>query len=529
MIRIILARRQKLVLGLTLVEMVIAMAIITIILAVILPQFRVIQNNWDSRTGAAEALQNGRVLIDHLNRNISKAVRITAVSSSSETNGYIEFQDNDANNVRYDVNSISNYVEFGLVGNLSDLAGPVSQLQFTCYGATDLSIPITDVNSIRSVKVETTLINPASLDQNMTFTAQAYLRTNALPAGGGDISKMSEPWLGFDLAYGYEPALCQLGPAEYLCAYRGGWAEGFARILNVDTIDWSVSASSALQFVAEEPALPDLVTVDNSHALCVYRGDKGDGWGCIFDATDRPNLVVQGTFEFDTQFALQPVLCQIDNTHFLLVYQARQYDGTAVVLSVDTTAWTTTVETPFEFDTADCQYPEVVKVDDTHYLCTYSRWGAGQAVVLTADPATWTVTKEIPYQVDTHFRLGTPALVKLDNTHVLCAYSGQSDVGWAVVLTLDPVTWNITKETPVQIDSVLSNPALCQIDNTKFLCAYTSALNAGTAVVLTVEPSNWSITKGTSFDFDTVNGEMPELVTTSAHTLVSTATATPAF
>jgi hypothetical protein len=434
------------------------------------------------------------------------------VSSSSETNGYIEFQDNDANNVRYDVNSISNYVEFGLVGNLSDLAGPVSQLQFTCYGATDLSIPITDVNSIRSVKVETTLINPASLDQNMTFTAQAYLRTNALPAGGGDISKMSEPWLGFDLAYGYEPALCQLGPAEYLCAYRGGWAEGFARILNVDTIDWSVSASSALQFVAEEPALPDLVTVDNSHALCVYRGDKGDGWGCIFDATDRPNLVVQGTFEFDTQFALQPVLCQIDNTHFLLVYQARQYDGTAVVLSVDTTAWTTTVETPFEFDTADCQYPEVVKVDDTHYLCTYSRWGAGQAVVLTADPATWTVTKEIPYQVDTHFRLGTPALVKLDNTHVLCAYSGQSDVGWAVVLTLDPVTWNITKETPVQIDSVLSNPALCQIDNTKFLCAYTSALNAGTAVVLTVEPSNWSITKGTSFDFDTVNGEMPELV-----------------
>ncbi|MHC4537852.1 MAG: hypothetical protein ACYS6K_28300, partial [Planctomycetota bacterium] len=462
------------------------------------PQFRLINNSWDSKVGSSETLQNGRVLINHLNHNLSKASRITAVSDSSETNGYIEFIDNP-----------------------SDLAGPVSQLQFTCYDAYDLDTPITDINSIRNVKVETTITNPATLGQDMTFSTQAYIRTNALPAPGSDISKMSEPWLEFDLALAYAPALCQLGPAEYLCAYGGNWSEGFARILNVNTIDWSVSASSALQFVTEDPVLPDLVTVDNSHALCVYRGEGSDGWGCIIDATSLP-LVAQGPFEFDTQFALQPVLCQIDSTHFLLVYQARQYDGTAVVLSVNTTSWITTVETPFEFDTDDCQYPEIVKVDDTHYLCSYSRWGAGMAVVLTVDPATWTVTQEIPYQVDTHFRQGTPALVKLDNTHVLCAYSGQSDVGWAVVLTLDPATWNITKETTVQIDSVLSNPVLCQIDSTNFLCAYTSASNAGTAVVLTVEPSNWSITKGTSIEFDTINGEMPDLaMVDSTHFLIA--------
>jgi hypothetical protein len=481
-----------------------------IIFAALVPQFRMIQNSWETKVGASETLQNGRILIDHLNRNLSKALKITAVSDSSETNGYIEFLDNDANNVRYDI-GVNNYVEFGLVGNLFDLAGPVSQLLFSCYDSNDFTTPITDVNSIRFIKVQTTLTNPANLDQDMTFSTQAYIRTNTLPAAGGNISKMYEPWLEFDLAYGYDPALCQLGPVEYLCAYSGGWGDGFARILNVDTIDWSVSASSALQFVTTDPVLPDLVTVDNSHALCVYRGEDDDGWGCIIDATSLP-LVAKGSFEFDSQFALQPVLCQIDNTHFLLVYQARQYDGTAVVLSVDTTSWTTTAETPFEFDTDDCQYPEIVKVDDTHYLCTYSRWGAGQAVVLTVDPATWTVTKEITYQVDTHFKAETPALVKLDNTHVLCAYSGQSDVGWAVVLTLDPVTWNITKETPVQIDSVLSNPVLCQMDNTNFLCAHTSGLNAGTAVVLTVNPLNWGITKGTSFDFETVNGETPELV-----------------
>lgn len=166
--------------GLTLLEMVIALAIITVIFAVIVPQFRMILSSWDSRAGAAETIQNGRILIDHLNRNLAKAVKITAVSDSSATNGYIEFEDNDENTLRYDV--ASNYVEFGVVGDLSDLAGPVSQLQFTCYDACDLDTPITDVNSIRFVKVETTLTNPAAPAQDKTFTAQAYLRTKSGPA-----------------------------------------------------------------------------------------------------------------------------------------------------------------------------------------------------------------------------------------------------------------------------------------------------------------------------------------------------------
>ena len=158
-----------------------------IIFAAIVPIFGQIRGGWDSKQAAAETLQNGRILIDHLNRNLSKAVRITAVSDSSETDGYIEFEDNDANNLRYDVNSLTDYVEFGYIGDLSDLAGPVSRLQFTCYDACDLDTPITDVNSIRFVKVEAIFTNSATLGQDKTFIASAYLRTNGNnPSGGPD-------------------------------------------------------------------------------------------------------------------------------------------------------------------------------------------------------------------------------------------------------------------------------------------------------------------------------------------------------
>ncbi len=152
------------------------MAIIAIVFTAILPQFRAIQKSWDSKQNSAEILQNGRVLIDHLNRNLSKAVKITAVSDSSQINGYIEFQDNDVNNVRYDVNSTSDYVEFGPIGSLSDLAGPVSKLQFTCYDGNDFDTAITDVNFIRFVKVQTTLTNPAAIGRNRIFTTTMYLR-----------------------------------------------------------------------------------------------------------------------------------------------------------------------------------------------------------------------------------------------------------------------------------------------------------------------------------------------------------------
>ena len=170
--------------GLTLVEMLIAMTIMAIIFAAILPQFRVIQNSWDTKAGSSEALQNGRVLIDHLNRNLSKAAQITAVSGPSETNGYIEFMDNDANNLRYDIDNIGNYVEFGPVGSLYDLAGPVSQLLFTCYDGNDFTTPITDVNSIRFIKMQTILNNPSAMGQDKAFSTSIYLRACSTPGDG---------------------------------------------------------------------------------------------------------------------------------------------------------------------------------------------------------------------------------------------------------------------------------------------------------------------------------------------------------
>ncbi len=168
-------------------EMIIALSIITVIFAAIFPLFGQIRDGWDSKQAAAETLQNGRILIDHMNRNLAKAVKVNAVSISSDTRGYIECQDNDAAIFRYDVNSATDYVEYGSPGGLSDLAGPVSQLRFICYDACDLDVPLdistADVNDIRFVKAET-IFKSSSPDQDKSLVASAYLRTNSSSESG---------------------------------------------------------------------------------------------------------------------------------------------------------------------------------------------------------------------------------------------------------------------------------------------------------------------------------------------------------
>ena len=164
--------------ALTMLEMVIAMAIMAVVFSAILPQFRNINNSWTLKKASAEMLQNGRVFTDHIRFSLARAVKITAVSAPADSTGFIEFTAGDGNTYRYDI-SASGYVQYGQVGDPADLAGPVSRLQFSCYSLDDLDTPITDVKLVRFVKVTTTMVNTGSMGHDKTFTAQAHLQTNA--------------------------------------------------------------------------------------------------------------------------------------------------------------------------------------------------------------------------------------------------------------------------------------------------------------------------------------------------------------
>jgi len=436
-----------------------------------------------------------------------KVVRITDISSSSTTNGYIQFEGNDGNSLRYDI--ASNYVQFGPVGSLSELAGPVSQFQFVCYDSNNLVTPTTEVNDIRFIQIATTLTNSTALGQDKTFAMSVYLRTNAKINEEGITHKTP---FEFNLFRGETPAMVQIDDNHYLCAYEGWDGGGRAVVLTVNPATWEISSGATLNYDSTGQT-PALIQIDDDNYLCAYVGGGSGGWAIILTVNPVAWTISKATaFEYDDSKGTTPALAQIDNTHYLCAYTGPGDNGWAAILTVNTGTGIVAKESAFEFDDQDGWTPALSKIDETHYLCVYEGdRDDGWATVLTVNTGIWAITKETPFEFDTQ-KGETPALAKIDDNHYLCAYTGNGNDGWAVVLTVDTGTWAIARETPFEYDTQTGNtPALTQIEDSRFLCAYEGKNEDGWAVALAVNLITWAINRQTPFEYDTSKGKGPAL------------------
>ncbi len=494
--------------ALTIVEMVVALAIMAIIFATILPLFRNLQKNWDSNQTTSEMLQNGRVFIDHISRNLAKAVKITTVSNPSVTAGYIQFEANDGNDLRYGVGD--GYVEFGAVGAGARLAGPASQLRFTCYDVNNFVVPCTEPNAVRFVQATAVFADPHGIIQDKTFTASVYIRSNANKLGEGIAPKTE---FEFDGIAAITPVVAKIDETHYLCTYTGWDGSGKAIVMTVNLTDWTISRGSIFSFDIDRGYIPALMQIDEYNYLCAYEGTNSDGWAVILTVTPGVWSVGKGTsFEFDGNKGKTPALSQIDDSHFLCVYTGGFNDGWCTVLAVDTGTKTITKGESLEFDSQNGVAPALSRIDSEHHLCAYrGRHGDGYSTVLTVDTGTWSVTEETAFEFDKR-NCEQPALSKIDDAHYVCAYEGSGSDGWATVLIVQPGTWTISQGTAFEFDGQQgTTPALAQIEPDRYVCAYQGSGGDGWAVVLVVNFIAWTISKQTPAEFDIVYAATPDL------------------
>jgi len=535
----------------TLLEMVVSIALVAIIFAVVVPQFRSIQNNWDSKRGSAEGLQNARILMDHISSSISKAVRITGVSDSSEINGYIEFEDNDGATQRYELSS--SYVQFGTPQDLSDLAGPVDRLQFTCYDACDLDTPLPspiDVNEIRSVRVQAKILNSSDRGRDKNLHTHAYLRTNgnigqasslvgwwrlnetfgttaadsSRYGNDGTLSNMTgAEWIGgaldgalsFDggndyIDCGSDSSLDVAGDVTvtaWLCARDFGtapdivtkgtydqsyslWLNWHRRVVFATNSDWLTSSSRL-----EPDTWYHVAATRDGNTRTIYIDglqDASDTYSSAIGTTSSPLTISSSAYTFDGV---------IDDVH---IYN-RALSADEIYQMANW--WKLSAGPGLEFNTSEGENPALIKIDTAHYLCAYEGPNDdGWAVVLTVDTGDWTISKETAYEFD-NSKGNWPALARIDSNHYLCAYEGPNDDGWAVVLIIDPANWTISSGTAFEYEaSEGKRPALAQIDLDNYLCAYEGpgdGCTSGWAVVLTVDANDWSVSKRPAYRYVT--------------------------
>ncbi|MCE5340053.1 MAG: DNRLRE domain-containing protein [Planctomycetaceae bacterium] len=178
-------RKNNLIAGFTIVELMVAMVLLLIIMAALIPQIRAIRSSWATTQKSSELIQNALVLEEHLNRNLAAAKQILAVSSDNVDSGYITFTDNLGVSKTYSV--ANGYIAFGDTANPQLLAGPVTKFKISCYSLNDFDTPVTDANSIRFVKIETDLTNSESSGTSRNIVTQIYVQTGKPSASGQEV------------------------------------------------------------------------------------------------------------------------------------------------------------------------------------------------------------------------------------------------------------------------------------------------------------------------------------------------------
>jgi len=183
------SRKTRCSRALTLLEMVVAISMMTVVLMALLPALAGVRHSWEARQANAEILQNARVLIDHVSRHLSTAARITDVSRPSEEKGYIEFADNGGHLQRYAVDA-NGLVQFGPPEDGADLAGPVSRLQFACYDGSDLATPMSEPELAQLVTLTVAFPTGSNPGRDKRFSCSVYMRSAAV-AGIGKVARLN--------------------------------------------------------------------------------------------------------------------------------------------------------------------------------------------------------------------------------------------------------------------------------------------------------------------------------------------------
>ena len=186
--------------GTTMVELTVAIAILAVVFASLMPVFAAMRNHADAAGADLEMVQNARILNEQLYRHLAQARRITAASGSTETSGHIDFEAADGVVRRCRLGS-SGCIEFGPVDDLCELAGPVEYLKFTCYDGNDPAVQTDVAGRVRLVTWEARLASAGALAEDRTVRGACYLRIGA-GTGNGELNA------GYDFATGRQGVDC---------------------------------------------------------------------------------------------------------------------------------------------------------------------------------------------------------------------------------------------------------------------------------------------------------------------------------
>ncbi|MCK5025145.1 MAG: hypothetical protein KAS15_01040 [Nanoarchaeota archaeon] len=216
---------------------------------------------------------------------------------------------------------------------------------------------------------------------------------------------------------------------------------------------------------------------DDLYYLATYTGVDYDGYAVLLNINPSTRAMTHYTpYEYSTIDTSQHYLVYLNDNHFVNIYRTvPQPRGNAIVMSINTTTHSITKGTAHSYDYSGGSHPTAIKVDDSHVLVAYSDlYFDGYAVLLTVNTTSRTITSGTKLEFDPDSNTLYKALAKIDDTHFLCTYHGPDADAYAVIFTVNTAAGTVAMGTPYEFHNNIyaMEQSLAKIDDTHFLSVY---------------------------------------------------------
>jgi len=311
---------------------------------------------------------------------------------------------------------------------------------------------------------------------------------------------------------GSNPAVAKIDPQHYLVVYRGPKNKGWSIVLGVDN-NWNISTSSdAFIFDSGGGDYPAIAKIKDYYYLVVYSDPySSQGRAVVLKinpsdwSIEKPGAIS----DFDSNKGIGPAISKIDDDHYLVVYRGPSNKGWSVVLEVKSDWSINKAGSYYNFDSNQVWWPDIAKIDPSHYLVVYERSTEGWSVVLEVK-SDWSINKAGSY-CNFDSSAMSPAIAQFDSSRYLIAYAKSDWSGWLQILRVKSNYSIEQPSSPFEFDSSGIYSAIAQVDSSHYLLAYQGADAHGWSQVLRVE-SDYSISTSSSlYNFDPTTTVHPSI------------------
>lgn len=167
-----IANRQ----GFSLLELVVACAMLAVLLVAVGGVLRTSRQAWDAHEADYTRLEALHATVRHIVRTVRQAARVTEISAAADDSGRLGLQLVDGSTVVWEHDSATSRVTYGVTTPTDLLAENITTLRFTAYkadGVTTTAVP----SEVQNVLVEASVTLPRESGGTKTISSWAWIRS----------------------------------------------------------------------------------------------------------------------------------------------------------------------------------------------------------------------------------------------------------------------------------------------------------------------------------------------------------------